>query len=160
MGTVPHDPTIPERRSVSIPLPRPLWIGLAAILLVVAAVGIRISVQIYRQKEAIRTITEAGGSVYGDYPRPPLLSKWFAESGLIGLANVQTVTFFGADTTGEALRSIGQLDSLEEVVITVSEVTDTGLAHLRNLHALRLLFIYNSRTTDAGGPQFRRSGYP
>ena len=47
------DPTLPELRRFSIRLPRPLWIGLAAIVLVVVAVGLRVGVPIYRQQVAL-----------------------------------------------------------------------------------------------------------
>ena len=49
-----------EPRGPALRLPRPLWFGLAALVLVIAALGIRIGVPIYRQQAAIREI-ESGG---------------------------------------------------------------------------------------------------
>src|SRR5258707_2386977 len=64
-----------EPRRFSIRLPRPLWIGLATIVTVVVAVGLRIGVPIYRQRAAIRAIEQNWGHVV-TRPRGP---KWIRD---------------------------------------------------------------------------------
>src|SRR5262245_2417071 len=61
-----------QPRRFSIRLPRPLWIGSVAGVLVVVAVGLPIGVPVYRQYVAIREIEEVGGRVE-TYARGP---KW------------------------------------------------------------------------------------
>ena len=64
------DPPTPELRRFSIRLPRPLWIGLAAAVLVVLGVGVQIGVPIYRQQVVIREIEQVGGIAL-TFPRGP-----------------------------------------------------------------------------------------
>jgi hypothetical protein len=55
------DPVAPKPRRFSIRLPRPLWPGVAAVVLVVVALGLQFGVPIYQQHVAVREITEIGG---------------------------------------------------------------------------------------------------
>jgi hypothetical protein len=50
------DSITPNARRFSIGLPRPLWIGVTAFLLVVVAIGLHVGVPIDRQHAAIREI--------------------------------------------------------------------------------------------------------
>lgn len=54
--------TVPAR--FSILLPRPLSIGLAALMLLAVGAALRIGVPIYRKMVAIRAIEAVGGDVY------------------------------------------------------------------------------------------------
>jgi hypothetical protein len=72
MSTI--DPTMPGPRRFSIRLPRPLWIGVAAVLLVVAEAGLRIGVPIYRQHAAVREVKRLGGKVEAERHGP----EWLA----------------------------------------------------------------------------------
>src|SRR5579864_1082896 len=65
-------PLIPDPRRFSIRLPRPLWIGLATVVLVVVAVTLRIGVPIYREQAAIREIERVGGKT----ERRPVGPEW------------------------------------------------------------------------------------
>jgi len=59
-GMFATDPATPERRRFAIGLPRLLWIGVAAVVLVVVALGLRIGLPIYRHQAAIHTIERIG----------------------------------------------------------------------------------------------------
>ena len=72
---VATDPVTPEPRRFAISLPRPLWIGLATVVLIVVAVGLHFGVPIYRQHVVIREIERVGGNVE-TRPRGP---KWLRE---------------------------------------------------------------------------------
>ena len=50
-----------EPRRIVFRVPRPLWIGLATVVLVVAGLGLRFYMPIYRQQVAIREIKRVGG---------------------------------------------------------------------------------------------------
>lgn len=52
-----------EPRRFALPLPRPLWIALATVVLIVVGLGLRFGLPIYRQQVAIREIERWGGSI-------------------------------------------------------------------------------------------------
>ena len=56
-------PSTPETRRFSIRLPRPMWIGLAAVGLAIVAAVLRIGVPIWQQQVAIDEIGRAKGSI-------------------------------------------------------------------------------------------------
>src|SRR5438874_2664031 len=58
---------------VSIWLPRPLWIGVATIALVIVAVGLRIGMPIYRQQVVIQEIEQLGGKIESRHAGPQWL---------------------------------------------------------------------------------------
>src|SRR5262245_53886579 len=53
----------PEPSHVSIRLPRPLWLGLATLVMVVVATGLRFGIPVWRQQAAVSAIEALGGSV-------------------------------------------------------------------------------------------------
>src|SRR5262245_59311319 len=76
-GMSDTDPVSSEPRRFSMRLPRPLWIGIAAIVVVVVAVGLQIGTPVYLRYAAIQEIERAGGVVWTDPPRGPVwLWKW------------------------------------------------------------------------------------
>jgi hypothetical protein len=86
MATATDMPISVDPRRVSIPLPRPLWIGLVAVVLAVVATGLQFGLPIYRQQAAIREIERAGGRVHV-VPRGPawldLDSTQVTDAGLV-----------------------------------------------------------------------------
>jgi hypothetical protein len=149
MTPAPVNPHLKPGRD-SIRLPRPLWIGIAAGAMFIVWFGLFFVLPVYRQQKAIAVITAAGGNVYGSYAGPDCIQDLLAEYAVSGMASVESVTFLGAETTGEAIDSIGHLDALQELIISGPAVTDACLIRLRGLRRLRLLFIYDSQITDAG----------
>jgi len=67
------DPLPPEPRRFSIRLPRPLWIGVAAVVMAMLVIGLKIGLPIYREQTALREIQRLGGSIVM-HPRGP---AWF-----------------------------------------------------------------------------------
>jgi len=65
------DPVTPECRRFSIRLPRPLWIGVATVVLIVAAAALHFGAPLYRQHVAVREIEQLGGQIMGTRPRGP-----------------------------------------------------------------------------------------
>src|SRR5437763_438946 len=54
MSCAPENPTLREPPQFSMRLPRPLWIGAAAVVLIVVAFCLRIGVKAYRQNVVTR----------------------------------------------------------------------------------------------------------
>src|SRR5262249_61895470 len=73
-----HDKCSADTRR-SIRLPRPLWIGMGAIVLVLTTIALRVGVPIYRQQVAIREIERLGGWVVTEERGPNWLRRWFGD---------------------------------------------------------------------------------
>jgi hypothetical protein len=169
------DPTTPEPRHVAIRLPRPLWIGVAAAVVIVVAVGLRIGVPIYRKRVAIREIERIGWIVVN---RPPTLPAWirswigdewqkvldeveyvnvpetrFTDAGMQHLKHLGPLEWEGFDgmpLTDTGLFHLREITSLERLFISETRITDAGLVHLRELKNLKTLSLDRTRVTDAG----------
>src|SRR6266576_540093 len=106
------DPISPEPQRRSIPLPRPLWFGLSALFLIVAAAGMRVAAPIYREKAAIREIGLLGAKFEVESRGP----EWL--QGYMSLAYV-----------------------VHRVILDDTNVTDADLIHLKNLTSVRVLSL-------------------
>ena len=110
------------------------------------------------QREAVAAIKRAGGSVMYEHQLSPRSSgkpwwpKWAADIlGIDYFDNVKSVFLEFKDSNLEQeLAHIGRLDRLEQLYLTGSPVTDTGLASLSGLHSLRKLDLDSTEITDAG----------
>jgi hypothetical protein len=72
---------------------------------------------------------------------------------LAGQTGIRTLQIGGQHLTDRSMASIGQMTSLEELVIfPASEITDAGLAHLLGLNNLKVLFMTDSMVVEA--PRF------
>lgn len=169
MSATPHEP-----HRLSIPLPRPLWIGLATLVLVVTALLVQFGVPIYRQESALREIKRVGGHVetlpggpqwlrdrVGD-ERMKLFDKvtGVALSGtkvtdaklayLKGLPDLKCLRLWGPDVTDPTLAHLRGLVGLQELWLTHTRVTDRGMAHLKGLTSLQTLHVEFTLVTSAG----------
>jgi hypothetical protein len=79
------DPITPERRSFVIRLPRPLWIGVTAMVLIVVSMGVGFVIPIWRQQVAIREIRRLGGRIEINNGGPQWLRKRVTDAGVAEL---------------------------------------------------------------------------
>ena len=124
-------PVPDESRRFSVRLPRPLWIGLLAVALVVAGTGLRVGLPIYQQHAAIREIQRAGGVVLmrpADHDwLPDWLQKWMNDR--------ERIEVFGVP---------------EEVDRVGPGITDAGLAQIAAFTELRCLYLGRWADDPAG----------
>lgn len=153
-------PTSAAPGRFSIRLPRPLWIGLAAIVLTVAAVGLGVGIPIYRQQVAVREIEELGGWVF-TAPRTP---EWLYEflcriDQDLGERSdvVVSVCLDQKGATDGTLYRVSSLTDLKELRLNGTQVTDTGLAHLQGLKKLERLSLHSTHVTDTGVAALQRA---
>jgi len=140
----------PEPSRFSLRLPRPLWIGLATVVLVVAALWFQFGLPIWRQQVAIREIERLGGSFETD-PRGP---EWLQER----LGSVWEKLFQCAwrvdlnytDATDATLCQLACFTGLESLWLEHTRVSDSGLAHLNGFKNLVGLWLGETQVTDAG----------
>ena len=131
------------------------------------------------QRDAVAAIEGAGGRVDYDwewengFPKNdgPWAPEWLVDRlGIDYFGSVVHVEFsvFSHDMTGVeiggleaslqsyrrrfdvALAHVGRLRRLEELELSISEVTDAGLKHLMGLTALKKLDLENTNVTDGG----------
>src|SRR5215471_5493958 len=133
------DPVAPESRRFTLRLPRPLWIFLATVVLVVAGAGLRFGIPFYRTREAIREIERAGGTVR---TRRQGLTLQVVD---VNLGKVQ-----GNHATDATLSYLRGFQELEGLVITSPRVTDAGMVHLAGLTNLQSIMLSNSTVGDEG----------
>lgn len=120
------------------------------------------------QREAVGTITKAGGAVQYDWEvsrglmipgaRPPAPDWLVKLVGIDFLGNVVAVRWSAGHLfhdpevplSDETLSSLGSLTHLETLVLGHSSLDDAGLARLAHLRRLRWLALDKTHVTDAG----------
>ncbi len=160
---VHHDPIAPEPRRFSICLPRPLWIGVAALALLLVAAGLRLGVPVYRQQAAIAKIEILGGQVERHPFGPSWLRKWVDEGRverfdavhLVNLADTAThdtdlACLTRSSVSDEGLLVIRTIPRLKCLILDETAITDDGMAHLGAARSLEALYIARTRITDHG----------
>jgi hypothetical protein len=144
------DPVTPEPRRFSIRLPRPMWIGVAAGVLVVLVVALRVGIPIYRQQVAIREIERLGGWVLTEERGPNWLRRWVGDKATtFGLATSAVFTETKI-TDADLVVLAPQLRNFERLILARTHITDAGLIHLRGLTDLRELDLDDTDISDAG----------
>jgi hypothetical protein len=102
----------PEPRRFSIPLPRPLWIGLAAVALVGVAIGLQVGLPIYRQNLAVQEIERLGGKIGSFQPGPEWLRNWVGKDRMKLFDEVMIVDLEYRDATDTTLSNMSCLTGL------------------------------------------------
>src|SRR5262249_35477104 len=140
-----------QPRRFSIRLPRPLWIGSVAGVLVVVAVGLPIGVPGYRQYVAIREIEEVGGRVETYARGPEWLRRQFGDcqgrKPFDEVVSVHIATEIASDTTLVHLRAF---DKLMVAGLACPNVTNAGLVNLEGKSHLELVSLNGTQVTDEG----------
>jgi hypothetical protein len=159
------------------PVPRRPWwrrlrLSVRFLMVLVLIVGGSLGWFIHRatvQRDAVRAIEAAGGTVSYDFqqspsfltPSKPPGPKWLVDRiGIDFFANVTSVSFrtsqrnavvYAPPQTDAILADIGRLPRLERLDANSVRVTDAGMVHLAGLTRLRSLGIEGTPgLTDAG----------
>jgi Leucine-rich repeat (LRR) protein len=167
-------PMASEHRRISVRLPRPLWIGLAAVALIIASLGLRIGLPAYRRHAAMRRLEAAGAfiSTYRIGPNwlreflGPQLMRPFeriydlnlevlqaADSDLAplrSLPDVESLTIYSEEISDAGFENLATLTSLKQLNAGGMRLTDAGLRHLAGLKSLEELDVSLTGVTDAG----------
>src|SRR5262245_6476235 len=93
MSSASDNPMRSEPRRFSIRLPRPLWIGLAAAMLILIAFGLRFGLPIYRQHAALQEIKRLGGIVYTVPAGPAWLRDWIGDERMERFEDIVAIDF-------------------------------------------------------------------
>jgi hypothetical protein len=145
------DPVTPDSPRFSIRLPRPLWIGLAAVALSIVAVGFRFVLPSYRQHMAIREIERVGGYVIMRPPNLAWLPRWLQDCVYGG----DPTDFWLARDRMPWIRGIEvAFGAGDEVGCIGPAFTDAGMARIATLTELRCLRLgrWKTELTMQSGP--------
>jgi Leucine-rich repeat (LRR) protein len=144
------DPVTPEPRRFSIRLPRPLWIAISAMALVVVAVGLQIGAPIYRRNAALRELERLDANVEWRPQGPRWLRERVGDDRMKLFDDVIGVGLYEKPVTDATLSHLSGLTNLETLWLAETPVTDAGLVHLQGLTRLKLLSLASTGTTDGG----------
>lgn len=158
----------PSRRRFSIRPPRPLWIGLVAVLLVVVAGALRFGLPIVRQQAAKKALERRGADIESEYHGPEWLGQrpsgidgrgeeWernplrmlFYDVTFVSLSNYRNgyEDFQFGDRDVPLLRAFPKLKRAD---LSDSDITDAGLAYLGGLNHLESLDLSGTKIGAVG----------
>jgi hypothetical protein len=143
-----HSP--PEPRRFSIWLPRPLWIGVAAVVLALAGVGARFGLPLLRKQLAVTAMEQAGVRVTTVKGGPDWLRRWAGDERMRPFDEVRGAEFLDDEFTDGDLALLRATPELDFLSISSAEVTDAGLHHVAELRLLESLSLYRTQVSDAG----------
>jgi hypothetical protein len=139
-----------EFRGFSIPLPRPLWIGIATVALVGPAVGLHFGAHIFLEHLSVREIQRVGGGVETRPRAPQWLLDYFGKHWPKPLDEVIGVRLIDSGATDATLADLRRLTSAQFIWLDNARVTDAGLPDLKGMTELRQLSLINTHVTDEG----------
>jgi len=141
-------------------MPRPLWIGLAAAVVIVVAVGLRVGLPIYRGQVAVAEVERLGGWAFTEPCGPEWLASLLYEIDQdLGdrLVTVSSVCLEGRPVTDKTLEQLSWLSGLKDLRLNQTGTTDAGLAHLHRLTNLQRIDLANCPVTDSGVADLQRA---
>lgn len=146
------EPPTPQHAKLrlSIRLPRPLWIGVAAVVLIVTGVGLQIGIPAYQRHVAIGEVERAGGTVRTRPRVPAWLRAGVREEWVKPFDEVYEIDLQRSEATDSTLRHVGRLTDVEWLWLEHSRVTDAGLPRLKELTRLESIDLSYTQVSDAG----------
>src|SRR5262245_58288931 len=120
------DPMSAEPGQISIRLPRPVWFGVATVVLIIVGAALHVGIPMYNQRVAIQEIERLGGK-FTAAPRGP---AWLRER--IPLIDVIiSVDLNDTLTCNTDLIHLKKLPSLQLLSLDRTQISDGGLIHLK-----------------------------
>ena len=139
-----------EQRQFTLPLPRPLSLGLTAVVLAATVALLQVGVPIYREQVASSDLERAGGSIVTRQGGPEWLRRRIGDTRMKLFDHVVKVDLSVKSASDVALMRIGGLGHLEQLWLGNTRVSDRGLVHLKGLTSLKQLWLGNTQITDIG----------
>jgi hypothetical protein len=158
MSSPPHETRAEpasRRRGRGIPLPGPLWSALAAIVLLLFAIGGAIGVRHYHERQLIARLVRLRAECGTKIVAPDWLRRLVDDRWLTPFERIQ-VALFNHDTppdlnlADEDLSFLADLSELEHLSLNRTRVTDDALLHLEGLRSLKILRLVDTDVTDDG----------
>jgi len=161
-----------ETRRFSVQFLRPLWIGLAATLLIVVALALFVVLPAHRRQVAIREVAAAGGGISFQDDTPQFLRSLLGDKWIRSFDTVDHVHFSADPDTVHrrfkgfwngplpmtsrptnidvsTLRQIGQLTSLKSLDLSYTDAGADGIEELGRLSRLAELDLSGTNVSDS-----------
>lgn len=135
---------------MKLSVPRPMWIALPTVVLVITVVGVQLGWPIYRKVAAIQLVESLGGIVDTNPRGPDWFRSLIGEERMEPFDEVLGFALGQTAVTDADLERICNLTSTEDVAIADTRIGDAGLKHLGRLRRLRMLIVSETQITDAG----------
>ena len=142
-------------RTEKFHLPRPVWIGIAALLLVPLGILAYYKWELGRTERFARQVTDAGGTIEIDYRLPTSVGKRIDRSSLkdyLGWlkSRIVSVNLAGTEIKDPFLSNLSSVGAVPLLDLTGTHIGDAGLENLKSSHGLEKLILRNTEVTDAG----------
>jgi Leucine-rich repeat (LRR) protein len=155
--TEESNPIMSEPKSRRIP--KPIWFGVVAVLMVVLSVFLSVWLPYHREQVAIREIERLGGRVFTEWDwddpewiedGPEWLRKIFNDGWLSWFDRVRNVWLNETQVSDEGLKHLSGLTSLQKLWLQNTQISDEGLKHLNSMSNLIWLYLDNTQVSDEG----------
>ena len=145
-----------ENRS-RVRLPRPLWIGLIGVALLVSSLLLRTGLRFHRRLTAIRAIESRGGAVgtvrhRSDWPR-----QFFACPTYKSLEVVEFVNWENGALSDADISRLLELTTLRRLNLRHAHITGARILRLKDLPRLELVLLEGSDATEAEIDELQRA---
>jgi hypothetical protein len=157
MMTEVSEPSPPERRRYSIRVPRPLWTGIIAIVLLIAAALLPVSLRLHRQIAAIRAIESQGGAVGTVGHRSGRQRELLGYPTFKAFEVVDFVNWEHGVITDSDITQLLELPTLRRLNLRHTRIADAGVMRLKGVPHLELLLLEGSTATDAATDELQRA---
>ena len=154
------DPTVAvpdEQRRFSVRLPRPLWIGVAGVMILVAATLLTTGLRLHRQISAIDAIESQGGAVGTVRHRSAWQRNLLGHPTYRAFEVVEFVNWENGRISDADLVQLLELPTLRRLNLRHTRITDAGIMRLKELPHLELVLLEGTEATDAGIAELQRA---
>src|SRR5579859_1852964 len=117
---------------MSLRIPHPWWLLLAASAILAVAIGLGIGLPIYRHRAAVHAVERLGGTTLTEEVPPAWLPGWFRERLNGVFLDVWSVDLAETRCSDADLAHLSPLTELRILSLDETEITDRGLARLSN----------------------------
>ncbi len=149
----------PEERRLRLKVPRPLWLGVIAALLIVLAVVLPVWLPYARAQKTAALLRDAGFGVRMERRGPEWLSDWLASNprlddvlGELLETEFYDISFDYADDAEELetrdLSLLRRVDDLTSLGLMGLEIGDSDFEHFRHLQSLETIMLSGVSFTD------------
>jgi len=138
-------------------VPRPLWIGVIAVILLAGSLLLTTGLRVHRRMTAIRAI-ESGGGAVGTVRRRPDWPRWlFAYPTYKAFEVVEFVNWENGTISDGDVAMLLELPSLRRLNLRNTHMKGTGIARLKQLPDLELVLLERSDVAESEVGDLRRA---
>ena len=144
------DPITPDSRRCSVSLPRPLWIAVTALILIVVAALLSALMPAYRHRAAIRELEAVGGKVRIRPGGPDWLRRSIGNERMAIFDQAEFVSLYASSINDDQIGLLAGFPKLPKLVLLGTPTGDRGMRHIGRILGLQYLDLEGTKVTDDG----------